>query len=246
MFRFFDLPAELRSAILEHILVSDCGIILRSETSSRLPFGNLQSALNVFVVCMQMYQEASAIFYTQNRFILNAQSHRLPSHLTSPGGFLSPQGQDARRRVHGITLFLSRVGGEFGDVLGPALSDMVLCGSLRELKLCIGAPPSLHPSRTSDMDLVQRPPFQALLRLLSDPYLEVVELLVWKVHWAFLCPFHRKGDNLTGEGPNSESVDDLGLATVRQGPEWVPVDWKSMVASLGTGQQIVRIGERGF
>ncbi|KAH9893037.1 hypothetical protein F4778DRAFT_306719 [Xylariomycetidae sp. FL2044] len=242
-FPFFDLPAELRSAILTHLLVSDYGVILHNQTFLQEP-----AMLDIFLVNLQMYQEASAIFYTQNRFIVNAQSHRLPVHLVGSGGFLSQEGQDARRRVRALTLMLTRVGGEFGSTLGPTVSDMVLCGSLRELKLCIGQPPSLHPSRrVPDLDMVSRAPFQALLTLLADPDLAKVELSVWKVHWAVLCPFHRKEASGHDERvPSSEAVDDHGLATLHGGSDWVDLDWRALVETYGNVQHIVRIGERGY
>ncbi|KAI0539762.1 hypothetical protein GGR58DRAFT_211196 [Xylaria digitata] len=122
-FRFFDLPAELRTNILSHILISKYGIVLFNCTLFGLTPRDRVTVLYIFLVNVQMYQEASAIFYGQNRFILNGQSHRLPGHLTKPGGFLSPQGQDARRRVQTLCLYLTRVGGEFENILAPAISD---------------------------------------------------------------------------------------------------------------------------
>jgi hypothetical protein len=138
-----------------------------------------------------MYQEASAIFYGQNRFILNAQSHRLPAYFTKPGGFLSAQGQDARRRVQALTLSLLRIGGEFEDILAPAMSDMILCGSLRRLKICLG-PPSSHNSRTSSADMVTRRPFQyAFFEYLPSPRLAGVRLaacILPKLSITFVTP----------------------------------------------------------
>ncbi|KAI1378619.1 hypothetical protein F4677DRAFT_373223 [Hypoxylon crocopeplum] len=244
-FRFFDLPPELRGAILTQLLVSDFSIILHNTTFfTPPPLSGTACFMNVFLVNMQMYQEASAVFYSQNRFTLNAQSHRLPVHLTSRGGFLSEEGQDARRRVRSLTLHLTRVGGEFERVLGPALADMVLSGSLRDIRIRLGAPSWRGANRMPDPDMVQRPPFQALLRLLSDPYLESVELLAWKVHLTVFCPFHQKGT--PSIKTDTESIDDQGLAILRNGPDWVILDWRSMVDVYGTGQQIVRIGERSY
>ncbi|KAI1392718.1 uncharacterized protein F4822DRAFT_138921 [Hypoxylon trugodes] len=244
IFRFFDLPAELREAILSQLLVSDNDIILHNTTNFIPPLLNTIHFLNFFLVNMQMYQEASAIFYSKNRFTLNGQSHRLPVHLTSRGGFLSEEGQDARRRVRSLTLHLTRVGGEFERVLGPAISDMILSGSLRDLRLRLGPPSWRAPIRPADSDMVLRPPFQALLRLLADPYLETVELLAWKVHLRVLCPFHRKAT--TSSKKDTESVDDQGIAILRDGPGWIELDWKAMVKAFGGGQQIVTIGERKY
>ncbi|XXH05672.1 hypothetical protein Hte_012107 [Hypoxylon texense] len=245
VFRFFDLPPELRCAILTHLLVSDSTVMLHSATLFGPPLSELAGILDVFLVSAQMYQEASAVFYAENGFILNAQSHRLPGHLTGPGGFLSEEGQHARRRVRRLTVFLTRVGGEFERVLGPALSDMVLNGSLRDLSLYLG-PPSwrARANRSADPDMVQRPPFQALLRLLSDPYLEKVEFLAWRVHMTVFCPFHQKKRPSTKT--DHESVDDEGFAVLRAGPDWVELDWRALVEVYGTGQPIVRIGERSY
>ncbi|KAI0007640.1 hypothetical protein F4779DRAFT_497334 [Xylariaceae sp. FL0662B] len=238
-FRFFDLPPELRDAILSYLLVadSDSSIVLHSQTLSRLPLSGPTSALNVFYVNLQMYQEASTIFYSRNHFIINAQSHRLPSHLTKPGGFLHEQGRDARRRVQSLTLYLTRVGGEFESILGPALSDMVLCGSLRQLRVRLGPQSYRGRSWEPDADMVKRPPFQALLRLLADPDLETVELLTWWAHCPALCPFHSNG--------SSESVSEDGSATLSDA-SWIQLDWRAMVDAHGTGQQIVRVGQRFY
>ncbi|KAI1170010.1 hypothetical protein F4777DRAFT_570947 [Nemania sp. FL0916] len=163
-FRFFDLPAELRTSILSHLLISKYGIVLHNCTLFGPATSDKVTAVHLFLVNVQMYQEASAVFYGQNRFILNGQSHRLPGHLTKPGGFLSSQAQDARRRVQTLYLYLTRVGGEFETVLAPAISDMILSGSLRRLRICLG-PPSSHNPRASgpDVDMMARVPFQALM-----------------------------------------------------------------------------------
>ncbi|KAI2472585.1 hypothetical protein F4781DRAFT_343949 [Annulohypoxylon bovei var. microspora] len=243
-FRFLDLPPELRGAIFSELLVSEDNIILHDTTLFTLPLSGPWSFRNVFLVSMQIYQEASAIFYSQNRFTLNAHSHRLPVHLTSRGGFLSEEGQDARRRVRSLTLYLTRVGGEFERVIGPALSDMVLSGSLRDLVLRLGPPSSLGANRMPDPDMVQRPPFQALLRLLADPYLETVKLLAWKAHLTVFCPFHGKANSSIRS--DTESVDSQGTAILRNSPGWIELDWKAMVEVYGVGQKIVRIGERSY
>ncbi|KAI1131803.1 hypothetical protein F5Y10DRAFT_35325 [Nemania abortiva] len=259
-FRFFDLPGELRANILSNVLISSTGIVLHDRTlfgPTPTAHGGV-TALRVFLVSIQMYQEASAIFYGQNCFILNGLSHRLPRHLTRTGGFLSSQGQDARRRVRTLYLYLTRVGGEFETILAPSISDMILSGRLRRLKICLG-PPSSHNSRRSgpDVDMMARTPFQALLTLLADPDLQHVELCVWNVHWALFCPFHKKtedkktkasteGEADTEEKTTREAVDHHGLATITGGPglnDWIQLDWKRMVDVLATGERILKIKE---
>ncbi|KAI1209163.1 uncharacterized protein F4807DRAFT_460857 [Annulohypoxylon truncatum] len=244
VFRLFDLPPELRGAIFSQLLVSNESVILHETTFFTLPSTQTWNFLNVFLVNMQMYQEASAIFYSQNRFTLNAHYHRLPTHLTSRGGFLSEEGQHARRRVRSMTIYLTRVGGEFERVLGPALSDMVLNGSLRELVIRLGPPSSLGANRTPHPDMVQRPPFQGLLRLLADPYLERVKLLAWKAHLAVFCPFHREVN--TSTITDNETVDSQGTAIIRNSTGWIELDWRAMVDVYAPGQKIVRIGDRNY
>ncbi|KAI0200877.1 hypothetical protein F4808DRAFT_450597 [Astrocystis sublimbata] len=242
-FRFFDLPAELRTSILSYLMISNDGVFLHNCTLfGRTPLGRV-TVLHTFLVSIQMYQEASAIFYGQNRFTLNCQSHRLPAHLTNPGGFLSLQGEDARRRVHSLSLYLTRVGGEFENILAPAIADMILSGSLRNLKICLGQP-NLHPGTSGpDINMMARLPFQALLSLLADPDLQHVGLFVWKAHWPVYCPFHRDL-TLTNNGrPSTETVDANGLATIRGAPDWIQLDWEKMVELVGNCERIVKIEE---
>ncbi|GAP85355.1 hypothetical protein SAMD00023353_1001610 [Rosellinia necatrix] len=242
-FRFFDLPAELRTNILSHLLALRHGVILFNCTMFGSPYDKV-TVLRIFLVNVQMYQEASAIFYGQNIFTINAQSHRLPWHLTKPGGFLSPQGQDARRRVQTLSIYLNRVGGEFENVLAPTLSDMILSGSLRKLKISLGSP-NPHHARTSgpSIDITARPPFQSLLNLLADPDLLHAELCVWKVHWDIFCPFHAIAERKT-KGKNSrEVVDEHGLATIRGDADWVQLDWEAMVSVFGSSKRIMKVME---
>ncbi|KAI0804393.1 hypothetical protein GGR55DRAFT_314977 [Xylaria sp. FL0064] len=246
-FRFFDLPAELRTSILSHLLVSKYGVVLYNYTLFGLTARDKITVLYIFLVNVQMYQEASAIFYGKNRFILNGQSHRLSGHLTQPGGFLSPQGQDARRRVQTLCLYLTRVGGEFENVLAPALSDMILCGSLRRLKICLGPPSSQH-GRTSgaNINMMTTAPFQSLLNLLADPDLRYVELCVWKVHWNVFCAFHESVEVATKGKALTETMDDHGLATIRGHPDWIQLDWQAMVEAFRTGERIVKVKDTEF
>ncbi|KAI1358701.1 hypothetical protein F5Y08DRAFT_332892 [Xylaria arbuscula] len=242
-FRFFDLPAELRTNILSYLLISKYGIVLYNCTLFGLTGTDRVTFLYIFLVNTQMYQEASAIFYSRNRFILNGQSHRLPAHLTKTGGFLSPQGQDARRRVRTLFLYLTRVGGEFENVLAPALSDMILVGSLRSLRICVG-PPSSRVSGLN-VNLMTTSPFQALLNLLSDPDLHHVELCVWKVHWNIFCRFHENLE-IAAKGKTSETVDDHGLATIRGYSDWVQLDWEALVEAFRSGEPVMKIRDVDF
>ena len=62
-FRFFDLPSELRTHVLELLLVKDKTIDLDpSNTRTLLP------SLRLFFVSRRMHAEASHVFYSQNTF----------------------------------------------------------------------------------------------------------------------------------------------------------------------------------
>ncbi|KAF1966729.1 hypothetical protein BU23DRAFT_313496 [Bimuria novae-zelandiae CBS 107.79] len=70
-FRFFDLPSELRSHILELLVVKEKTIDLDpSNTRTLLP------ALRLFFVSRRMHAEASHVFYSQNTFRIFAINGR--------------------------------------------------------------------------------------------------------------------------------------------------------------------------
>jgi hypothetical protein len=242
-FRFFDLPAELRIKILSYLLISDGVLLFKRDRFDPRPYERVK-IIYIFLVNVQMYQEASAIFYEQNRFILDGHGHRLPGDLTKPDGFLSPQGHDARQRVRTLDLYLTRVGGEFETKLAPIISRMILSGRLRQLKIHL-SPPSSPRARISgpDVNMMARTPFQALFSLLSDPDLEHVEMCVWNVHWVVFCPFHGESDLTTKGDALREVVDNHGLARARGSPGWIRLDWKAMVHKFGTNKRIMKITE---
>ncbi|ORY68641.1 uncharacterized protein BCR38DRAFT_335412 [Pseudomassariella vexata] len=244
-FRFFDLPAEIRTAVLELVILnpsSATNVVATGKTHSIPATDTLLT--DVFLVCAQMYQEASAIFYTQTQFKLNLGTRRLCDQLTEEGQLFSPQGQDARRRIRNLTLLMKRIGGDFERMVEPALSDMVLRGSLRNLEIrflpqdygkarVIGPQVGWTANPAEAGDLVHTLPFQSLLRLLADPDLEHVQLWVWKVHWSIWCPFH-------------EVVGVEGSCEARMrkhGVDWCRVDWKKLVDAYGEGRRIVKVGE---
>ncbi len=175
-FPFFDLPPELRENILSRLLIRPDGVQIINNNSnnnkddtdksnhwSRTRDDNgiddddddddgddgTQSPLPYFLASMQMYREASGIFYTQNDFVLDIPTRNLPESLTSEGGLLGPPPPPPRLRRCGdgdgdieyrvryricrLTVLLRRVGGDFETALAPALSDMVLRGGLRHL-----------------------------------------------------------------------------------------------------------------
>ncbi|KAI1844593.1 hypothetical protein JX266_009266 [Neoarthrinium moseri] len=238
-FRFFDLPAELRADILEQLVLvpQDVPVHARAETSTESPPAAL---LDLFLACTQMYQEASAIFYARNRFLVNLGSRRMFSDITAEGQFFSPEGLDARRRVRALRLRLRRLSGDFEKVIAPIVSDMILCGSLRSLEIGILTQSSGLKANTScrssygrglEADsLVTTSPFQTLLRLLADPDLEEAGLWVAQIHWSVWCPFHETYDG------NHSCLASLR----REGIEQVSVDWEKIVRELGDVNIIAR------
>lgn len=212
-FRFFDLPAELRREILEYIVIFPIGIRTHSleEVSADAPeepspegwepfVEDLPMALtDLFLVCSQMFNEASAVFYGSNVFRADLGNRKVYRDLTRDGGLLSAERRDIRRRIGTLHMGLRRLSGDFETVIAPALTDMILCGSLRNLKVMIGvqdtgahAALGYNTNPTPDqaaVSLARTSPFQALLRLLADPDLESIELSVGKIHWSIWCPY---------------------------------------------------------
>ncbi|KAK5632658.1 hypothetical protein RRF57_008372 [Xylaria bambusicola] len=118
---------------------------------------------------------------------------------------------------------------------------VILSGSLRSLKICLGPPSSQHARISGpSVNLMTTVPFQALLDLLADPDLQHVELCVSKVHWNIFCPFHEKLE-AAAKGKTSETMDDHGRATIRGHPDWIQLDWQAMVEDFRTGERIIKI-----
>ncbi|KAI0126578.1 hypothetical protein BJ170DRAFT_629221 [Xylariales sp. AK1849] len=244
-FRFFDLPAELREAILANL------VLLPSSISALRPVSRDDEArppailADLLLVCSQMYQEVSAIFYTQNRFHIDLGPRTVLDQLTEEGQLLSAQGQDARRRIRNLTLRMRRIGGDFERHIVPALSDMILCGSLRNLEINILSqsrgrqkmsctsvlPMQGGPNPLEATGLFHTSPFQALLRLLADPDLERVDFLVSPFHWALWCPFHEP----------LEGIGSCGSKLMQRENQYARVDWRQMVEAWGGGVQIAKV-----
>ncbi len=89
-------------------------------------------------------------------------------------------------------------------------------------------------------------PFQALLNLLADPDLQHVKLCVWKVHWGVFCPFHEEVEVTVKGKTLAETIDDLGLATIRGHPDWIQLDWEAMVEVFGAGERIMKIRDMDY
>lgn len=255
-FRFFDLPSELRTTILEQLVVLPKG---HDFTNSHVPLpvhtgedtGEVV-LMDIFLVCLQMYQEASAIFYTQNTFRIHLGNRKACDHLVEDGRLLSAHCQDARRRIRNLTVYLKRVGGGVTSLLEPVLTDMILHGSLRNLELRV-LPQGRQYQRQGRMVMgyehykdvgragvqvssiltVYSSPWQVLLRVMGDPDLEKVELWLSREHWSVWCAYH---EFQPGDGSCNENMKQKGL-------DWVQVDWKRLTRPYGAGRQITKVGD---
>lgn len=242
-FQFFDLPAELRTAILEYLVIidSDIPVFAKPETCTESPPMVL---IDLLLVCQQMCREAGAVFYTQNKFIINLGSRRMYNEITQDGQLFSPETADARRRIRSVSLRLRRISGDFESMVVPALVDMILNGCLRILDVGIltqGAGLKAITSYRSNhrpgptlqdpeaANLVKTSPFQAFLRLLADPDLELVTLWVSPVHWSLWCPYHEYPE-LAGHNDGEKAM----------------IDWKRLVNDFADGNQITKIQRPRF
>jgi hypothetical protein len=227
-FRFFDLPAELRRDILEYLVVMDYEIPARSFGLAME--GMPKAPTDLFLACSQMFEEASAIFYGSNVFRANLWSKRLYSEIPQGSALLSPGRRDVRRRIRNLHLNLRRIKGDFKDVIAPALTDMILCGSLRNLKIGVVSQDAGILIRSTPgqaaFGLAKTSPFQALLTLMADPDLENVELWVSPAHWSIWCPYREC--HVKNSFPNS-----LCLASVFPSPPF---------SSSAPSRRIGRIG----
>lgn len=242
-FHFFELPPELRAAVLRHLLV-----LTEPVEINLFGVGPLIPALELFFVNLQMYQEASEIFYMENEFLLYSTTHRLPAELIRDGGFLTPQAQDTRRRIHRMTVHLCRVGGIFENSLAPTLSDMALCGTLRFLKIRLDLVARLpvfmlgnrEPATDKAPELMTRSPWQALFRLLDDPDLQHVEVWASGKHFAIWCPFHAA----LGDAETKDYSQPTVVVAKTRSRNWIKLDWRALISTYGRSRTILRVGDR--
>lgn len=243
-FSFFELPPELRADVLRYLLVFSTAVDINQFGSQRW---ESDSPFSVFLVNSQMYREASEIFYAQNQFIVDSTTHRLPRALIADGGFLSRQALGTRRRIRRLTVDIRRVGGIFENSLAPALSDMTLCGALKELKvrLDLATPPPVSMvdrgfGTDKAPDLMTRSPWQALFKLLDDPDLEKVEVWAGSEHYAIWCPFHEQFGDEERQGYARPPV----IVAKVKCQQWVRLDWRALVDTFSRSHKILRIGDR--
>lgn len=141
-FPFFQLPAELRARILEHVLLID-GTIDLDPTNHR----RIGRRLDMFRTCRQLHNEASELFYSRNTFRL-FPTHR--AFAKADRHLLQQMGPRYRAQLATLEL---RLGPGWADpppcwtlATTPARdrSGLPDCARLRRLRIFVEVDPS-HP-----------------------------------------------------------------------------------------------------
>ncbi|KAF9875787.1 hypothetical protein CkaCkLH20_06719 [Colletotrichum karsti] len=199
--KFFDLPLEIRDQIISYLCLIPNPIQVGPTADSEIPFPH-----SLLLSHPLLYGPGSAVFYEQNRFVLNlnnkprAAVERAVCNPATPWLLNNPR---ARRRVRHLELSPGRLGTVFQTHISPAVADMILNGSLRHLKLVLygtstdnvtlnhypggaGVQQRRAAMTRRDDAFTRSEPFRALLRLLADPDLETAELYVDPIHQRML------------------------------------------------------------
>ncbi|KAL2106648.1 hypothetical protein VUR80DRAFT_6424 [Thermomyces stellatus] len=194
--RFFDLPPELRTQILIHLVPTRQTLPLSSPAS--------HPPLSLLLSHPLVYAPVSHAFFAFNTFA------------ASPDALASVPAP-TRRRIRNLVLELPRLREVHVSAVAPRLSDALLNGSLRSLVISLrDAGVSLPRNRGGEL------PWglcRTLVELLSDPYLEVAELWVGGVHKDGWCEFHPgTGCYVQGRSRARRPVKiDWGLMAARMG-----------------------------
>lgn len=203
--RFFDLPPELRAQILSHLLPAHQTLPLSSPTS--------HPPLPLLLAHPLIHLPTAHAFFALNTFASTPES-------------LALLPRAALLRLRNLTVSLPRLREALVRAVTPLLSDALLNGSLRRLRIELreggislpnGAGAELPAGLCAE-----------LAGVLADPYLEGAELWVGGVHRAGWCEFH----------PGTECWVQGGRG--RRGP--VEIDWRLMAGRLGGEVSIVAVG----
>ncbi|KAK3336758.1 hypothetical protein B0T19DRAFT_410470 [Cercophora scortea] len=136
---FFDLPAELRELILQHICLFPDGIFVGGNNNNDAAVEG-GPPLGLFLASSRLLSEASGIYYGQNTFHFDCRRGRVsrlsPALVDPETGLLTSSATAAsRRRIRAVVVYVSRLGAMVGDVLVPVLRGMVIHGGLRVLEV---------------------------------------------------------------------------------------------------------------
>lgn len=234
--KFFDLPLEIRDQIISYLCIVPDPIQIGPTVDTEIPFPH-----ELLLSHPLLYTAGSALFYEQNRFILNLRSRpraAIERAICDDTPWLL-NNAGARRRIKFLELSPGRLGNIFQTHISPAVADMILNGTLRHLKLVlyptstdkvifnddhVGAQLKRAALTRRDDAFAQSKPFKALLRLLADPDLETAELYVDPIHRDFWCEFHE------------------GVACCEGRPKgpWqlIPIDWRKLAAVYGQDHEL--------
>lgn len=272
---FFDLPGELREQILGLLLIKQGGIIIGSD--KRLlsnsaedqeddesdddelgydPEGYSAWPLNYFLVSQVFNREATAVYFRENTFYIQATGRKYVSHHPvddlkaiyttgerfhqhglspppPPGEALlnRPEWVRSRRRIRKVVLCVQRPRGSLAADVSAPLLDMILAGGLKVLEVRI-----LWFAARGGRVLASAP-MRSLYRVLSDPDLDVARLRVPAGrHEEFWCAFH------AGGGPARGCVRAGGG---RETCAWVDVDVGALIREHGGVEEQLRIFKVG-
>jgi hypothetical protein len=269
-----DLPAEIRTQVLEHHVVSLAAAHLRLCTAA--DFLPATYPLALLLTCRQLAAEARAVYFARVRVPLDLTHPPDVALLASPA---DPAAQ-LRRRVRAVAVRLARVGGAaLQRVALPALRDMLLRGALRDVEVLLwpsAAPrgPWFHrqiygaegsggaggggKTLRPEGGRLGSPPWLAVYMLFLDPYLERGALRAARAgHLPELCAFHAPvegGERVVYgvarpqrpvEGRGEEEDGEEG----GEGEEWLDLDVWGMIREYGEkgGEwEIAQVGERMY
>lgn len=204
--RFFDLPPELRAQILSHLLPAHQTLPLTSSTS--------HPPLPLLLSHPLIHIPTTHAFFTLNTFISTPQSL---AHLP----------RAALLRLRNLNLALPRLREAHVKTVLPLLSDALLNGSLRRLRIDLREGGVSLPGGAGAE--LPRGLCAEIAGVLADPYLEGAELWVGGVHRAGWCEFH----------PGTACWVQ-GVRGAKRGA--VEIDWRLMAERLGGEVNIVAVG----
>lgn len=214
-----DLPIDILTLILHPLLTTPHPIFLCPCSA---PPGLDDPLLTILLIHPALHAIAAPLFHAANIFILDitGEHHAHIRRLLTTTDFFPPallRCESALRRVHRLTVRLSRLRGWVDASLVPVLQNMVVNGALIHLDLIL----------TAAVPTIDRLLVSGLLGLLADPYLSSSRLRVGRSHAEEWCAFHEGQDcAVTGlerrEGRN-EAEDKGGL---------VDIDWRGMVKAV--------------
>jgi hypothetical protein len=156
-FPFLDLPPELRTKILLHLL----------QQPSPIPLSSLAATYphSLLLVSSQIHSEVLPLYFSTNSFALTLRRHNdaLAPFLSSP----------SRNLVRSLKISIERWGANdfFNKSFAPVIEEMILKGGLRRLEVGVREAHARVLERGGSNGM-ERENWRVLRELLGDPYLE--------------------------------------------------------------------------